>query len=52
MLWWNLFGFKKMRTERHYTELVFLHPVGSTDHVVHFGAFGEQNVDALFLMLV
>jgi hypothetical protein len=35
----------------HYIKLVFLHPVGSTGHVVHFGASGPLNVDALFFML-
>jgi hypothetical protein len=34
-----------------YTELAFLHLVGSTGHVVYCGAFGAQNVDALFFML-
>jgi hypothetical protein len=33
------------------TELLFLHLVGSAGHVVHFGPFGEQNVDALFFVL-
>jgi hypothetical protein len=32
-------------------EPVFLHAGGSTGHVVHFGASGERNVDALFFML-
>jgi hypothetical protein len=27
---WARFGFSKKRTGRHYAELVFLHPVGST----------------------
>jgi hypothetical protein len=31
--------------------LCFLHPVGSAVHVVHFGAFAVQKVNALFFML-
>jgi hypothetical protein len=30
---------------------VFLHPIGSMDHVVHFSVFGAQNIDALFFFL-
>jgi hypothetical protein len=30
---------------------VFLHPVGSTGHVVHFGASGVRSIDALFFVL-
>jgi hypothetical protein len=30
---------------------VFLHPVSSAHHVVHFGASRERNLDALFFML-
>jgi hypothetical protein len=26
-------------------------PVGSAGHVVHYGAFGKRNIDALFFML-
>jgi hypothetical protein len=33
------------------TELLFLHLVGSASHVMHSGASGERNVDALFFML-
>jgi hypothetical protein len=35
----------------HYTEFVFLHPVGSAGHIVCFDASGVQNVDTLFFML-
>jgi hypothetical protein len=31
--------------------VVFLHPVRSVGHVVHFGESGPQNIDALFFML-
>jgi hypothetical protein len=35
-------------TGARYTELVLLHPMGSTGHVVHFGGPGARNVDTLF----
>jgi hypothetical protein len=38
----------KKRAWTHYTEFVFLHPVGSVVHVVHSRAFGARNVNALF----
>jgi hypothetical protein len=41
MLGWDRYGFDKKRTETRYRDLVFLHPVGSAGHVVHFGASGE-----------
>jgi hypothetical protein len=50
MLGWDRYEFHKNRTATCYSELVFLHPVGSTDHVVHSCASGAQNVDALFFM--
>jgi hypothetical protein len=42
---------QKKRVGIHYVEIVFLHPVGSAGHVVHFGACGAQNIDVLFFML-
>jgi hypothetical protein len=44
-------GFLKKRVETRYTKVVFLHPVGSTGHVMHFSASGVRNNDALFFML-
>jgi hypothetical protein len=41
----------KKCTRTHYVKLVFLHPVGSTGHVVHSGASRVQNIDTLFFML-
>jgi hypothetical protein len=43
--------FKKKRIRARYTELVFLHSVGSTAHVVHSGVSKAGNVDTLFYKL-
>jgi hypothetical protein len=43
--------FSKKRTGTHYAEHVFLHPVGYLVHVVHSGASGAGNVEALFFWL-
>jgi hypothetical protein len=45
---WDCYGYEKKRAGTHYAELVFLHPVGSAGHVVHFGVFEARNVDPLF----
>jgi hypothetical protein len=51
MLRWARCGFRKRLVGTRYTEVVILHPVGSTGHVVQSGASGAQNVEALFFML-
>jgi hypothetical protein len=44
-------GFPKKRVRTRFTELVFLHPVGSAGHIVYSGASRSRNMDALFSML-
>jgi hypothetical protein len=45
------YGFHKMRVKTHYAKLAFLHLVRYAGHVVHYGASGVCNFDALFFML-
>jgi hypothetical protein len=40
MLGWDWYRLEKKHAGTSYDELVFLHPMGSTDHVVPSGAFG------------
>jgi hypothetical protein len=44
-------GIHKKYDVIRYAELMFLHPIGSIDHVVHSGASRPQNVDVLVFML-
>jgi hypothetical protein len=48
MLGWDRYGFHKTCNGTHYADLLFLHPVGSAGHVVHFGASGERIIDTIF----
>jgi hypothetical protein len=51
MLGWARSSFHKKHTGTRYVELMFLHPVGSAAHVVHFGVSGQRKVDALVFIL-
>jgi hypothetical protein len=51
MLGWDRYGFDKKHIVTPNAELVFLHPVVSPGHIVHFGASGARNIDALYFML-
>jgi hypothetical protein len=51
MLGWDDYGFHIKHVWTHYAKLVFFHPVGSTGHIVQFGASRAQNVNALFFVL-
>jgi hypothetical protein len=48
---WAWGGFHKKHVGTRYAELVFLHSVGSSSLVMHYGAAGPQNVDGLFFLL-
>jgi hypothetical protein len=51
LIMWDRYEFDKKRDRTRNAELVFLHPVGTTGHVVHSGASGERNMIALFFIL-
>jgi hypothetical protein len=51
MLGWDQYGFEKKYIRTRYAELLFLHPVGSTGHVVPFGASRERIIDTLIFKL-
>jgi hypothetical protein len=51
ILGWAWCGLHKKRPGKSYAELVFLHLVVYTGHVVRFGVTGTRNVIELFLNL-
>jgi hypothetical protein len=51
MLGWHRYGFYKKRVGTCYAELVFLNSVGSMGHVVHSGASGVRNIEAIFVTI-
>jgi hypothetical protein len=52
MLGWDWCGFHKKHIGTSYVELVILQLEGYAGHVMHFGASGARNVDALFFKLM
>jgi hypothetical protein len=48
MLRWARYGFERKSARLCHAKLVFLHPVRSAGHVLHFGASGPRNIIALF----
>jgi hypothetical protein len=48
MLGWDWYGHDKTCAGSGFTEIVFLHPVGTAGHVVHSVASEVRNVDATF----
>jgi hypothetical protein len=51
MLGWDWYGFDKKCARTCYVKLAFLHPMGSTGHIVHSGESMAQNVITLFFIL-
>jgi hypothetical protein len=51
ILGWGQYEFHKKHARTHFTDLLFLHPVGFAGHIVHSSVFGARNVDAVFFML-
>jgi hypothetical protein len=51
MLGWDQYGCDKKCIATRYAELLFLYPVRSLCHGVHFGASEERIVDTIFFKL-
>jgi hypothetical protein len=49
MLGWDWYGFHEECARTHSAKCVFLHPVGSTGHVVHFMRPGPEMLTHYFL---
>jgi hypothetical protein len=50
MLGWNRYGFLKRCARTSYADLVLLHPVEYSGHIVHSGASMVWNIDALYCL--
>jgi hypothetical protein len=51
MLRWDWYGYDEKCVGTCYAKFVFLHPMGSTGHIVHSGVPGVRNIGAPFFML-